>query len=170
MDQLMNDPEAAVKLRLVDSYIAHRERAGRKFVLPPTHSELAPLIEQYSSNFPRFVQYVKDLRDTVEPRSEAYISLHELYRTLEVRLVQQQRRDRARRALDVYEKRNPKASYEEKVRWMRRVEQAWGRRRMAELEAHRRRTATGRISTEEREEILKGFWEQVDDEIKRGDV
>lgn len=167
---LLNDPSAADKLRLVDDYIAHRQRAGRRFILPHEHGELEPLIEEYSDNFPRFVEYVKRLRDTVPPRSEVYIALHELYRTLDVRMVQQQRRDRAKRALEVYERKNPKASYDDKMKWLRRLEQAWGRRRMATLEEHRRKTLAGRLSTEEREAILKEFWQEVDKEITAGRV
>ena len=95
-ESLLNDPAAAEKLRLVDNYITHRGRMGRGFILPEEHSDLEPLIEQYHSDFGKFVEYVKKVRDTVAPRSDAYISLHEFYRTLDIRLVQQQRRDRAK--------------------------------------------------------------------------
>lgn len=167
---LLNDPSIADKLRLVDDYITHRMRAGRRFILPNEHGELEPLIEEYGANFAKFVNYVRSLRDTVMPRSEVYISLHELYRTLEVRLVQQQRRDRARRALEIYERKNPRASYDDKMRWLRKLEQSWGRRRMAKMEEYRRKTATGRLSTEEREGILKEFWQDIDREIAVGKI
>lgn len=169
-EHLLNDPSIADKLRLVDDYIAHRQRAGRRFILPEEHGELEALIQEYDGNFAKFVEYVKRLRDTVPPRSSVYISLHELYRTLDVRLVQQQRRDRARRALELYERKNPKASYDEKMKWLRKLEQSWGRRRMSRLEEHRRKTADKRLSTDEREGILKDFWREVDDEINRGEM
>lgn len=169
-EQLLNDPGIADKLRLVDDYIVHRQRAGRRFVLPEEHGQLEGLIEEYGSNFARFVEYVRRLRDTVPPRSEVYVSLHELYRTLDVRLVQQQRRDRAKRALEVYERKHPRATYDEKMKWLRAQEQSWGRRRMAVLDNYRRKTAEKRLSTEEREDILKEFWRGVDDEIKAGKV
>ena len=71
-----------------------------------------------------------------------------------------------KRALELYERKNPKASYEDKMRWLRKTEQTWGRRRMATLEEYRRRTVFGRLTTEEREEILKDFWRDIDKEIK----
>lgn len=169
-DRLLKDPSIADKLRLVDAYIAHRQRAGRRFVLPAEHAELESLIEQYAGRFPQFVDYVRRLRDTVAPKSNLYISLHELYRMLDVRLIQQQRRDRARRALDLYESRNPKATWEDKIKWLRKLEQSWGRRRMAFLDDRRRKTAEGRLSTEEREELLAEFWEGIDKEIKEGKI
>lgn len=139
-------------------------------MLPIEHVELATLIEKYQGSFPQFVDYVRRMRDTVAPKSDNYISLHELYRMLEVRLVQQMRRDRARRALDVFESDNPTATWEEKTKWLRKVEQSWGRRRMATLDAARRKTGEGRLNTAERESILAEFWSEIDREIQSGKI
>lgn len=169
-DHLISDPQAAEKLRLADSYILQMQRVGRNFVLPSEHAVLEPIIQRYAQNFPRFVSYVKDLRNTVEPRSGSYIALHELYRMLEVRLVQQQRRDRARKALDWLRRKHPKLTVEQQGRWIRKLEQQWTKERMEFLENHRRKTATGRLSTDEREELLEKFWKEVDVGVEAGDL
>ena len=169
-DHLITDPHIAEKLRLADSYMLQVERMGRQFRLPSEHVVLEPIIEKYARNFPRFVAYVRELRDTVEPRSSSYIALHELYRMLEVRLVQQQRRDRARRALAWLEKHYPKLTSEQKLRWVRKVEQQWGKRRMAAMEDVRRKTLRGRLSTDERETVLEEFWQEIDQEVEKGDL
>ena len=167
-DHLVKDPKAAEKLRLADSYMLQIERVGRQFRLPEEHVQLEPIIEKYSRNLPKFVAYVRELRDTVPPRSSSYTAIHELYRMLEVRLVQQKRRDRARRAMTWYEAQHPRATTEQKHRWIRKLEQQWGRRRMAMLEDARRKTEQGRLSTLEREVLLTEFWEEVDSEVEKG--
>ncbi len=167
-DHLAVDPKAADKLRLADSYMLQQQRLGRNFVLPDKHAEIEPIIERYAQNLTKFVDYVKSLRDQAPPRSDGYFALHELYRTLEVRMIQQQRRERAKRAYAWLEHNHPKLTYEQRQRWLRKLEQQWGRDRMDFLDAQRRKTGKGRLSTEEREELLQEFWAEVDAEIAAG--
>lgn len=169
-DHLAVDPQAADKLRLADSYMLQQHRLGRHFRVPEEHAEISPIIERYSKNLIKFVAYVKSLRDQAPPRSGGYFALHELYRTLEVRMIQQQRRERARRAYSWLERGHPRLTYEQKQRWLRKLEQQWGRERMDFLEERRRKTGTGRLSTEEREELLQEFWSKVDQAVDRGDL
>jgi hypothetical protein len=169
-DHLITDPRIADKLRLADSYMLQVERMGRQFRVPEEHKDLAPIIDRYARSFPKFVSYVRELRDVVEPRSSSYIALHELYRMLEVRLVQQQRRDRARKAMVWLEAKHPKLTSDQKQRWIRKLEQQWGKRRMAAMEDVRRKTPRGRLSTTEREGVLQEFWQEIDQEVEKGDL
>lgn len=169
-DHLASDPQAADKLRLADNYMLQRQRMGRQFRLPDEHADIEPIIDRYSTNLEKFVAYVKSLRDQAPARSSGYIALHELYRTLEVRMIQQQRRERARKAYTWLERNHPKLTYEQKQRWIRKLEQQWGRERMAFLEEYRNKTKTGRLSTEEREELLQEFWTEVDKGVDKGDL
>lgn len=170
LDFLFNDAEAAAKLRLADRYITQKELFGSNFVLPAEHRALDPIIARYSGALPEFVKYVKAVRDAAPAKSRTYDSPHELYRTLNVRLVQQDRRDRAGRALAWLEKYYPKLTYDQRVRWIRKVEQQWGQRRMASMDDARRKTERGRLATDEREVILRKFWETIDAEIAEGDL
>lgn len=169
-EHLASDPRAAEKLRLADNYMLQQQRMGRSFRLPEEHADIEPIIERYSKNLAKFVAYVKALRDDAPPRSSGYIALHEFYRTLEVRLIQQQRRDRARKAYAWVERHYPKMTYEQKQRWLRKLEQQWGRERMEFLELARNKTSGGRLSTEEREELLAEFWAGVDKEVEKGNL
>lgn len=169
-ERLFSDPKVAEKLRLADSYILQQQRFGRDFVLPEEHEELQPIIDRYGKSLDRFVDFVKSVRDAVEPRKPSYIALHELYRMLEVRLVQQQRRERAKRALDWLAKKHPKLDAEQRLRWLRRLEQKWGKQRLQYMDVERRKTAKGRLSTDEREEILAEFWKEIDAQVDRGDL
>lgn len=169
-DHLASDPQAADKLRLADNYMLQRQRMGRQFRLPDEHADIEPIIDRYGTNLEKFVSYVKALRDQAPPRSSGYIALHELYRTLEVRMIQQQRRERARKAYTWLEKNYPKLTYDQRQRWIRKLEQQWGRERMAFLEGYRNKTKTGRLSTEEREELLQEFWADIDQGVDKGDL
>lgn len=170
VDKLFSDPRAAEKLRLADSYILQQQRFGSDFVLPEEHEELQPIIDRYGKNLEKFVAYVRDIRNSVEPRKSAYVALHELYRMLEVRLVQQQRRERAKRALTWLSRKHPRLSSEQRLRWLRKLEQLWGKQRMQYMDVERRKTAKGRLSTEEREEILAEFWKEIDRQVDAGEL
>lgn len=168
--KLIDDPRAADKLKLADGYIVSKHKLGRQFVLPREHAEIQPLLDKYAQDLPGFVEYVKGIRDTVVPRGNTYVSLHELYRTLKVRQTQQERRDRAHRAITWFEKKHPKATTEQKSRWLRKLEQQWGRERMQAMSDARRKTRRPRLTTAEREEVLAEFWVAVDKEIAAGDL
>lgn len=169
-DVLLRDPNVADKLRLADNYMLQMQRFGNKFVLPDEHQELEPIIKKYARDLPRFVSLVRSIRDQVPPKKPSYIALHELYRMLEVRLVQQTRRERARKALNWVERHHAKLTHEQKMRWLRKLEQQWGKQRMQYLEAERRKTERGRLSTEEREELLKQFWAEIDEQVENGEL
>jgi hypothetical protein len=161
---------SAEMLRLVDEYIRMKERVGVGFQLPFDHRHLDPTIKKYSNDLPAFVEYVRGIRDNMRGHdSSAYVSLHELYRKLEVRLVQQQRRERAHRALVWFEKKYPRATLEQKQKWIRKVEQTWGRRRMAAMNDHRKTLKDRtRLTDAERAELLQDFWIDIECEIKQG--
>lgn len=167
-EDLLSDPNAATKLRLADAYMLHTERTGRNFVLPREHAYLGDLLTKYGKSLSKFVSYVKDVRDSQVPKSRSYNLLQDFYRTLEVRLVQQQRRERVRKAMSWLEEQHPKLQYEAKMRWCHKVEQQWGRRRMEVMEAARKRTPRHRLNAVEREQILSEFWQEIDTEIARG--
>ena len=169
-DSLFHDPHAAAKLRMVDNYILQAHRFGSEFVMPREHRSLKPLVTRFFGNFNRFVFFVKEVRDASAPRSKQQAALHGLYRTLEVRLVQQERRDRVRRAVDWLEREHPRLTYDSRLRWARKLEQGWGRRRLSYMEDYRRMTAKHRLSTEEREEVLARFWTMIDNEINNGEL
>jgi uncharacterized coiled-coil DUF342 family protein len=169
-ERLIDDPQVVDKLKLVDAYIIQLHKLGRQFILPHEHAELKPLVEAYANDLPKFVAYIKAIRDAVPQRGNTYIALHELYRTLNVRQVQQERRARAGKAWEWLERKHPKLDYEQKTRWLRKLEQQWGRERLAYMDDIRRKLDKPRLTTEEREEVLDEFWREIDAGIKRGEL
>jgi hypothetical protein len=168
---LLNDPNPANRLKLVDNYIDLFHKMGRQFILPQEHAELKQVVEEFASDLPAFVEYVRGIRDTVKPRSNAYISLHEVYRQLRVRQVQQDRRARGQAALVWFEKKYPKATTDQKMRWLRKLEQEWGKQRFIAMDTARAKLKSAdRLTTGEREEVLDEFWKEIDDDIKQGNL
>lgn len=167
-EKLLDDPEIAEKLRLADMYIRLYNENPKVFVLPRRYIELKDIIEAFALDLDKFVKYLRACRDSVVPQSQQYRELHELYRTINLRRVQQQRRDRLDQAWAWYERRNPKAPYDQKVRWRRKLEQQWGKRRMAALAEARRSTTNKRLSLAEMDDILAEFWAEIQREITEG--
>ena len=89
-------------LRLADTYIGNYNALPKSFVLPREHATIKPIIDVYYNDLAGFVEYIKAIRDTLtgEPKR----TVHELYRTISTRYVQQVRRRRADNALRAVEK------------------------------------------------------------------
>lgn len=169
--ELVEFENPATILRLADNYLQQVAELGDSFVLPKQYTVIHPILEYYAGDLAGWVDYVKRIRDAFGPRSQARTDLHALYRTLSIRHVQQIRRERLNAAI-------AKAialhlipdDPEAKRRYEKRCVVEWGMRRDALLNEHRGRTHTGRLSTDEREEILARFWQVIDTEVNNGEV
>lgn len=170
VSKLAPQTSVAEQIKIADMLMAQKAAMGRAFEVPASHKALGPLIDTYWNKLDKFVDYVHQLRDDAPPRSDEYVALHELYRVLNVRLVQQQRRERFARAVKWLESKHPKTPAEDKAKWLRKLEQAWGRERLASMEHARRKTKQGRLSSEEREHVLREFWSEIDERITAGDL
>lgn len=103
----------------------------------------------------------------VDRRSD--ISL--LYRIARDRMLQKSRRLRLGHALEIVEAScGRRLEPHERERVARNLEETWARRRREYLKAARSKTSTGRLSSDERGEQVRAFWEMVDGEIARRDV
>jgi hypothetical protein len=102
--------------------------------------------------------------------SRSFFQLFDLLRTLNARLMQQQRRNRVDRALDWLEATYPGLTIEQKQYWVRKLEQKWGRERLAALDEAKQRIGREQLTTEERNAVLAESWARVDADIERGDL
>lgn len=168
---VLTSPNPAHELRLVDNYIATWNRLGKDFLLPQKHAMLAPLIESFSNKPKLFLKYVRAVRDDIALTrglsTMDYKELQELVRTLDVRMVQQQRRERLRAAVDWLSREQPWLTVDQQKLWVRRIEQMWARQRLAWLAA-RRNEAGGRLSESERRSALDEFWQTIENNINNG--
>lgn len=169
-EDLLDDPRVADKLRLADNYINQAIKLGSSFALPREHKNLEPIVERFERDPEKFVAFVKAFRDKVTPRGMSYVPLNELYRTLMVRHVQQERRERLRSAMRWLESKYPRSTVEQRNKWLRKLEQAWGKERLAAMDSVRRKVSTGRLSISEREEVLADFWAEIEERVKKGDL
>lgn len=168
---VLQSKDPALDLRLADDYISAWKKRGESFVLPRDHAYLAPIVERFADDPKRLLRYVRAVRDEIaEVRgmgSEEYKRLQELVRTLDVRIVQASRRERLRAAAEWLIKEQPDLTTEHRKVWVRQLEQRWAKQRLAWLAAHRKK-AGGRLSEDERREVLDEFWSQIDEQIKVG--
>lgn len=157
-------------LRLADKYLTQQQEMGDNFVLPREHVMVKPVLDYYAGDLAGWVKFVKGVRDRLPVDGRTYhAGVHDLYRLLNIRLVQQQRRERLDAAVAVaVKKKFVRDSYEDKQRYARRCTQTWKLRRDNMLKAHV--PDRGRISVAEREELLEDFWKQIEAEIANGEV
>lgn len=159
-------------LELADKYLSMFEEMGSNFVLPREHILVKPALDYYVGDLAGWVKFVKGVRDRLPMDGRQYHSgVQEFFRKLEVRLTQQERRERLDAALTkAISKRIIPDDYDSKVRYARRCTQSWKLRRDNMLKSASASTKTGRLSVAERETLLAEFWSNVDAEIANGEL
>lgn len=157
-------------LRLADMYIMRSSQAPGEFALPAEHAVLSPVIESFRNDPDAFPLYILEIRDQLQP-GDRRRDVNLLYRITRDRILQQSRRLRLGRALEVVDVIcGRRLEPDERERVARNLEQYWAQRRREYLKAARSKTSTGRLSSDERAEQVRAFWEMVDGEITRGEV
>lgn len=167
---LRNPDKVKDWLSIADKYMQTYAENPNMFLLPRAHEFMKPLIESYALNLEGFTQYLVGLRDCFDRRSVQFRDVQAIYRRVNGRYVQQQRRERISRAVVKAEELYGEISYHERMQWMSRLEHEWAQRRLAWLELQRTRLKTDRLSVDHRTELLLEFWDMVDTEIYEGDL
>lgn len=167
---LRNPDKVKDWLSLADKYMQTYAENPELFLLPRAHEHLKPLIECYADNIEGFTQYLVGLRDCFDNRSVQFRDVQAIYRRINGRYVQQQRRERIGRAVAKAEELFGEVTYQQRMQWMADVEHEWALRRLAWLDIQRQRLKTERLSVEIRTELLLEFWDMIDTEIYEGNI
>lgn len=155
-------------LSIADKYMQTYAENPGSFLLPRAHEFLKPLIEAYANNLEGFTEYLVGIRDCFDRQSAAFKDVQAIYRRVNGRYIQQQRRARMDRAIAKAEELYGRIPFLERMQWIAALEHAWANRRLDFLEANRRRYKSDRLPSEDRVELLAEFWEQIDNEIYEG--
>ena len=170
-EYLLRNPSNIKKwLTLADKYMQTFAQDPHNFLLPKAHEILKPLIEAYSLNIDGFVQYFIGLRDSFSKEDLAWEQVQKIQRRINGRYVQQQRRERAARAVAKAEELYGDTDYHSRLKWVADLEHEWAKRRLLFLDKHRDERRDVRLDTETRAELLLEFWEIIDTEIFEGGV
>lgn len=170
-EYLLRNPSNIKKwLTLADKYMQTFAKDPSIFLLPKTHEFLKPLIEAYAFNIDGFVQYIVGIRDSFSKEDLAWEQVQNIQRRINGRYVQQQRRERAQRAIAKAEELYGETDYHSRLKWVADLEHAWAGRRLLFLDKHRDERKGDRLDTDTRAELLLQFWEIVDTEIFEGGV
>ena len=163
---IVESDQPAEQLRLADMYIHSFNQMPQSFVLPADHAILKPVIEAFHDDIDLFVKYVRAIRDQL-PAGDDKVDVQHLYRTLVTRTVQQARRARIHRALEVVESIvGRQLDQDERDRVATKLERLWAYKRMEVMKQARGDTTKGRLSSDVRADVLKGFWDAVDRDIE----
>lgn len=170
---VLKEPSPAKWLRLADTYIQAYNRVPNQFVLPREHAALKPVIDAFALDTAAFSTYIRAVRDG--SHGEQYDELHELYRTVSVRALQMQRRNRIRKAallaVPAVEKTLGRVlRYDDEVVLAKFIEQRWAAMRMEAMATARASYKKARLPTEDRAEVLEQFWKELDSALEQGTV
>lgn len=172
-DYLLGCDDPADELVMVDQYIRQYNQDPDRFILPRERAHLAPFISAYAPSMEKWLRFVRAVRDEFAAQEGIhgykYRQMQMLFRTLEVRYVQQTRRERLRQAVAWLESEHPGLTTDQKKLWCKRLEQLWMKQRRAWLAAHRKQLGK-RITLEEQRQVLDDFWADVDDNIRLGNL
>lgn len=170
---LVSAPDVAMQLRVVDQYIQTYNKLPSKFVLPYEHVALKPIIEAFAKDLKAFVAYIKALRDACE--GERYFQVHDLYRTISLRALQQERRLRITRATELLLGKAEQVlgrplTVDDRARLGRALEQRWGALRLEFLREARSGMTDDKLTAFQRDEALAEFWQNIERGLDNGVV
>jgi len=168
---LLRNPDKVNEwLIIADKQMMSYAKDKELFALPKQHELIKPLVEVFAHDLGGFAEYLLELRDNFDRRSRQFVDIQSIYRRVNGRYVQQQRRQRMARAVAKAEELYGEIAYTKRVQWMADVEHEWARRRLAFLEQQRVRIKQQRLDTELRSEMLLEFWDIIDTEIHKGEL
>jgi len=167
---LRNPDKLGEWLSIADKHMQTYAEDRKTFLLPRAHIFLQPLIETYALKIEGFTHYLAGLRDSFDRNSAAYKDAQKVYRRINGRYIQQQRRERMDRAVAKAEELFGEIPFMQRLQWIANLEHQWAKRRLGFLEANRKRYEKDRLPSEDRVELLAEFWEQIDYEIYEGNV
>ena len=165
---LRSPDKAAEWLTLADKYAQAYLEDPKIFLLPTAHGFLKPIIERYANDLEGLAQYVETVRDAFDRRSAQWLAIQRVYRRINGRHVQQLRRSRSNRAVEKAIELFGSVDYQTRLQWVANLENDWAKRRLVFLDAQRDKSTGGRISVEDRVELLAEFWNDIDTEIYEG--
>jgi hypothetical protein len=149
---------------LADMYIEMHNRSPKNFRVPTEHKKLTPVINKFHNDQGGFVKFVRDVRDHAP--KEGYKGLNELFRRVQSRYVQHERRRRLNLGVSLIEADIGKQfTFGQKQSVAMWLEQVWGKERTNRLEEARKSISKGRLSSDERADICDVFWTDIDDRL-----
>jgi hypothetical protein len=164
---LLGKQDVAQWLKLVDKYMEVYRTDKHHFSLSEEHRFLEPVVKYYARRPKGFARYILTLRDSYSRKEDnRYGDLNKLYRTVLARTIQQERRARADRAVDMaIEKYGPPPSFSARLSWVARREADWAGQRLEYLANVRQKASDKKLSREETNSLLEQFWLELDDRI-----
>jgi hypothetical protein len=170
-ESLIDDQSVAEKLKLADQYLLTMTKLGTKFVLPREHIELLPVLEYYGGgDVAGWCKYVRSIRDSL-PQGNRMADVQEVFRTIEIRRVQGDRRIRLNLAVNkAVELGVIEDTAEAKRQYANKCTQEWSKRRADMLSNIRRTMSNKRVNEDERADVLEEFWKAIEAGIKEGDI
>ena len=170
-ERLLKAPDKiSERLNVVDKHMQSYDQQHQIMLLPAGYEFLQPLATAFVRDLGGFGTFILGLRDSFDRRSRHFVDIQKLYRRVNGRHVQQQRRERMARAMGKAEALYGDVAYPTRIQWMTNVEHKWARRRLEFLTGVRDRSGEQHLSTEDRTEALLEFWDKIDTEIYEGDL
>lgn len=170
-EYILDSQEPERIISMADSYLQTMDKLGARFILPQEHAYVKPILEYYFEDINGWAKYVRSIRDALPRGTAKRAEIQSVYRTIEIRAVQRERRDRLNAAVAVALKKGLiMDSHIDKQRYANRCTQEWSKHRAAMLDAHRKMTKANRLHEAERTELCDEFWTQIDAGIAAGEV
>jgi hypothetical protein len=170
-DNLLKNPDKIGDwLQIADKHMQNYADNADMLALPTEHKFLKPLVRTFARDIEGFVSYIVYLRDTYGSKELAYKNIQTVYRKVNGRYIQQQRRARMDRAINKATELFGHIPYVYRMAWMADLEHRWAQRRLDFLEGHRAAYKSDRLPSEDRVELLIEFWNEIDTEINEGNL
>lgn len=167
------DPEArAPVFKVADHYLVKYDEAPELTVVPREHIYVKPVVEAFAGDSLAYVKWLRKLMaNHLERGSSAAMIIGDVAKDAQSRGINRRKRlletEAIRQALG---KRMIEDSPMQKARYKRRVSEWIKKDYKAHLDSHRKNTKNGRLSIEERDELITKYWDDLAQRFASGDV
>lgn len=149
---------------LLDAYIQMYKKSSSNFIMPQEHQVLQTAVYAFAKDLKVHVAFIGQTRDAVGINQ--YDGMQLVYRRVNSRLTQIERRRRLKQAISIIEPTlGLQFTFGQTNAVENWLENYWSKERIALLDTARNRGSSIRLSTEERAEICDAFWESVDTQL-----
>jgi hypothetical protein len=143
---------------------------GDAFALPARYADMKPFIDVFVGDAKLWRDFVVSVRNALIYKAPARLEVQELFRTIDIRITQRERRERLARAVAAaLDKHLIVDDYKVKTEYANLLTRDWLRRKETLLRSHRE-GGKQRLTVDYRRTLLDEFWAKIDAEIEKGEL
>lgn len=170
-DKLVASEARVDQIEQIDYQLKTYKENPKLHILPNTCKWMTPALEEYAEDPESWLRFIKRVRREFPKRTQASKALGEVYRRVYSRVDAQIRRGRLARAVEAHIKTHGHfVDGKEEKAYADTLNRYWALGRENTIAGYRRQHGVDKLSYDEQTDVYDAYWDQINAEIKAGNV